>query len=114
MVLAAEGLTKRFGTREALRGVSFSAARGELVAVIGPNGAGKTTLLSILAGIQRADEGRVHAPGEVGWGAQPPRAQGNPRGDRDPVAVRPPRAAPGSRRGGAANARAQRPARPRR
>jgi ABC-2 type transport system ATP-binding protein len=38
------------------------------VAVIGPNGAGKTTLLSILAGIAKADEGRVSVPrGEVGW-----------------------------------------------
>ncbi len=68
MVLAAEGLTKRFGTREALRGVSLEAERGELVAVIGPNGAGKTTLLSILAGLQRADEGRVsRKPREIGW-----------------------------------------------
>jgi ABC-2 type transport system ATP-binding protein len=67
-VLEARGLVKRFGEREALRGVSLSAGRGELVAVIGPNGAGKTTLLSILAGIQRADEGSVSkAPGEVGW-----------------------------------------------
>lgn len=67
-VLAAEGLVKRFGTREALRGVSLEAGRGELVAVIGPNGAGKTTLLSILAGIQRADEGHIsRAAGEIGW-----------------------------------------------
>ena len=67
-VLAAEGLVKRFGTREALRGVSLEAARGELVAVIGPNGAGKTTLLSILAGIQRADEGDIsRTPAEIGW-----------------------------------------------
>ena len=59
---------KRFGTREALRGVSVSAAQGERVAVIGPNGAGKTTLLSILAGIQRPDEGSVALPGgDVGW-----------------------------------------------
>jgi ABC-2 type transport system ATP-binding protein len=66
--LVADGIAKRFGTREALRGVSLSAARGELVAIIGPNGAGKTTLLSILAGIQRADTGRVNRkPGEVGW-----------------------------------------------
>ncbi|MBA3300230.1 MAG: ABC transporter ATP-binding protein [Thermoleophilaceae bacterium] len=67
-VLEAEGLTKRFGDREALRGVSLSVAPGELVGVIGPNGAGKTTLLSILAGIQRPDEGRVsRAPGDIGW-----------------------------------------------
>jgi ABC-2 type transport system ATP-binding protein len=67
-VLDARKLVKKFGAREALRGVDFEAAAGELVAVIGPNGAGKTTLLSILAGISRADGGEVHVPeGEVGW-----------------------------------------------
>jgi ABC-2 type transport system ATP-binding protein len=67
-VLEARGLRKRFGEREALKGVSLSASRGELVAIIGPNGAGKTTLLSILAGIQRPDEGSVSkAPEEIGW-----------------------------------------------
>ena len=67
-VLEAEGLVKRYGEREALRAVSLAAGRGELVAVIGPNGAGKTTLLSILAGIQRPDEGRIsRSPEEVGW-----------------------------------------------
>jgi ABC-2 type transport system ATP-binding protein len=66
--LRAHGVTKRYGEREALRGVSFEAAAGELVAIIGPNGAGKTTLLSILAGISRPDEGEVDSPsGEVGW-----------------------------------------------
>jgi ABC-2 type transport system ATP-binding protein len=64
----ARGLVKRYGEREALRGVDLCAEAGELVAVIGPNGAGKTTLLSILAGISRADEGTVEVPGEkVGW-----------------------------------------------
>jgi ABC-2 type transport system ATP-binding protein len=67
-VLEASALVKRYGEREALRGVSLSASRGELVAVIGPNGAGKTTLLSILAGIQRPDDGSVsRSPDEVGW-----------------------------------------------
>jgi len=64
----ARGLVKRFGEREALRGVSFAAAPGELVAVIGPNGAGKTTLLSILAGILVPDGGElVVGSGAVGW-----------------------------------------------
>jgi ABC-2 type transport system ATP-binding protein len=64
----AERLVKRFGEREALRGVSFEAAAGELVAVIGPNGAGKTTLLSILAGILDPDSGElVVGAGTVGW-----------------------------------------------
>jgi ABC-2 type transport system ATP-binding protein len=67
-VLEASGLVKRYGDREALRGVSLSAGCGELVAVIGPNGAGKTTLLSILAGIQRPDAGTVNrGAAEVGW-----------------------------------------------
>jgi ABC-2 type transport system ATP-binding protein len=67
-VIEAKGLVKRYGTREALRGVSVAAAEGERVAVIGPNGAGKTTLLSILAGIQRPDEGTVAGPpGRAGW-----------------------------------------------
>jgi ABC-2 type transport system ATP-binding protein len=66
--LDVQGLVKRYGDREALRGVNLAANPGELVAVIGPNGAGKTTLLSILAGIARADRGEVHLPnGDVGW-----------------------------------------------
>ena len=66
--MLARGLTKRFGDREALRGIGFAADPGELVAVIGPNGAGKTTLLSILAGIQTADAGEVETgEGAVGW-----------------------------------------------
>ena len=76
-MLEARDLTKRFGKREALRGVSVSAHRGELVAVMGPNGAGKTTLLSILAGIQRADSGTVsRSSREVGWVPQQPALYG--------------------------------------
>jgi ABC-2 type transport system ATP-binding protein len=66
--LAANDLVKRYGDRLALRGVSLTAGRGELVAVIGPNGAGKTTLLSILAGIQKPDEGTISVePERIGW-----------------------------------------------
>ena len=65
--IEARDLVKQFGDRAALRGVSFDAAAGELLAVIGPNGAGKTTLLSILAGIRSPDQGSVSVPGKVGW-----------------------------------------------
>jgi ABC-2 type transport system ATP-binding protein len=73
LVLSVQGVTKRYGERVALRGVSFDVHEGELVAVIGPNGAGKTTLLSILAGIQPADSGSVsRGSGEIGWVPQYP------------------------------------------
>jgi ABC-2 type transport system ATP-binding protein len=64
----ARGLVKRYGEREALRGVDLAAGAGELVAIIGPNGAGKTTLLSILAGIVKPDGGELGVEdGAVGW-----------------------------------------------
>jgi ABC-2 type transport system ATP-binding protein len=71
--IAASAVTKRFGRREALRGVSFEARAGEVVAVIGPNGAGKTTLLSILAGLQAPTSGTIsREPRDVGWVPQQP------------------------------------------
>jgi ABC-2 type transport system ATP-binding protein len=73
--LTAVSLTKRFGDRVALNGVSFELKPGELVAIIGPNGAGKTTLLSILAGVIGATGGEVRSSGEAerfGWVPQQP------------------------------------------
>ena len=67
-LIEARSVSKRYGDRFALKDVSTAASRGEVVAIIGPNGAGKTTLLSILAGIQRPDDGEVSTPPEgVGW-----------------------------------------------
>jgi ABC-2 type transport system ATP-binding protein len=67
-LIEARSVSKRYGERLALNGVSLAAERGEIVAIIGPNGAGKTTLLSIIAGIQSADDGDVREPpGEIGW-----------------------------------------------
>jgi len=54
-----EGLTKRFGDFEALRGCSFNVDEGEVFGLIGPNGAGKTTTLRIIATLLRPTSGSV-------------------------------------------------------
>jgi ABC-2 type transport system ATP-binding protein len=75
--LEARELTRTFGTRQALRGVSFSAAPGETLAIIGPNGAGKTTLLSIVGGVLAPTSGTVSRdPRDVGWVPQQPAVYG--------------------------------------
>ena len=55
----ASDLTRVFGRRRALARVSFTASRGEIVALVGPNGAGKSTLLSILSTLQAPSAGEV-------------------------------------------------------
>lgn len=62
-LLVAQGLRKRFGTTEALRGVDLRLTEREIVAVMGPSGSGKSTLLHCLAGITPPDEGTVMLDG---------------------------------------------------
>jgi ABC-2 type transport system ATP-binding protein len=59
----AEGLFKRRGRAEVLRGVDLEVPEGSITAVIGPNGAGKTTLLRTLLGLQRPDGGTASVLG---------------------------------------------------
>ena len=54
------GLVKRFGRVEAVAGVDFAVARGELFGFLGPNGAGKTTIINMLTGLARPDAGTIH------------------------------------------------------
>lgn len=54
-----ENLTKAYGPIEALRGVSFAVAPGEIVGLLGPNGAGKSTTIKILTGYLQPDTGTV-------------------------------------------------------
>lgn len=61
--IVVEGIQKRYGRVEALRGVSFSVRKGELFGLIGPDGAGKTTLFRILATLLLADGGRASVGG---------------------------------------------------
>ncbi|MDO8485160.1 MAG: ABC transporter ATP-binding protein, partial [Candidatus Limnocylindrales bacterium] len=59
-----QGLTKRYGDRIVLDGVSISVGHGELVALLGPNGAGKTTTVEIIEGYRRANGGIVRVLGQ--------------------------------------------------
>lgn len=58
-----EGVTKRFGSVQALTGIDLEVAPGEFFGLLGPNGAGKTTLISALAGLVRPDAGRLAVMG---------------------------------------------------
>jgi iron(III) transport system ATP-binding protein len=58
-VLAAAGVTKRFGGVSAVDGVDVALASGEILSLVGPSGCGKSTLLRLLAGLERADHGTV-------------------------------------------------------
>jgi ABC-2 type transport system ATP-binding protein len=57
------GLRKSYGAREALRGVEFTVARGEVFGLLGPNGAGKTTTVEVLEGYRERDRGEVRVLG---------------------------------------------------
>jgi phosphonate transport system ATP-binding protein len=58
-LLRVEDVSKSFGARKAVAGVSFTLAKHEMVAVLGPSGAGKTTLFRCLTGLLQPDEGRI-------------------------------------------------------
>lgn len=59
MILRVHNLSKKYGDVIALRGISFSVNRGEIVGLIGPNGAGKTTTIQSILGFLKPDSGNV-------------------------------------------------------
>jgi len=62
-MLELQDVSKRFGTVEAVAGITFSVREGEIVGFLGPNGAGKTTTMRILAGIFPPTSGEVRVAG---------------------------------------------------
>jgi simple sugar transport system ATP-binding protein len=74
-LLEARGVTRRFGHVQALRGATFTAYAGEVVALIGDNGAGKSTLVKTLAGALRPDSGQILLDGRPVHLADPVAAQ---------------------------------------
>ena len=58
-----ENLTKRYGTKYALSGISFEVNKGEIVGFLGPNGAGKSTTMNILTGFLSFTDGKVEIDG---------------------------------------------------
>lgn len=73
-LLAARGVSRRFGEHVALAATDLEVHRGEALALVGPNGAGKSTLLAILAGAVEPSEGSVERAEGVraGWMPQRP------------------------------------------
>jgi ABC-type polar amino acid transport system ATPase subunit len=62
--LSVRDLRLRRGTREILRGVTFTADRGDIVVIMGPSGSGKTTILRAIAGLDRHDAGEIGVEGD--------------------------------------------------
>jgi ABC-2 type transport system ATP-binding protein len=69
--LRVTGLTRRFGARVALDGLSFEVAPGEVFGLLGPNGAGKTTAFRLLSGVLPPDAGTLEIDGRAVSAASP-------------------------------------------
>jgi ABC-2 type transport system ATP-binding protein len=74
-VIVVGDLTKSYGDRTILDGLSFEVFRGEIFGILGPNGAGKTTAVEIVQGLRSADSGTVDVAG-VDPGVEPRRLRG--------------------------------------
>ncbi len=68
-LLETRGLTRRFGSFDAVSDVSFSVGKGEILGVIGPNGAGKSTFINLVSGHLKPTKGRVLIDGKDMTGA---------------------------------------------
>ncbi|WP_240941765.1 ABC transporter ATP-binding protein [Paenibacillus sp. HB172176] len=64
-LLTIKGLTKSFGSFQALRGIDLTMKPGEIISVLGPSGCGKSTLLQLIAGLTQPDGGTIHIGSEL-------------------------------------------------
>jgi polar amino acid transport system ATP-binding protein len=64
-VVQAEGVVKRFGRLEVLKGVSLEVGAGETVCIIGPSGSGKTTFIRCINHLEKIDGGRIEVNGHL-------------------------------------------------
>jgi ABC-2 type transport system ATP-binding protein len=62
-MIGIEGLTKKYGATDALRGITFEVKKGQVVGFLGPNGAGKSTTMKILTGFVEPTSGSVKVAG---------------------------------------------------
>ena len=62
--ISLENVKKTLGSREVLKGISFTVERGDIFGYLGPNGAGKTTTIRILLGLLQASSGKAYILGQ--------------------------------------------------
>jgi len=65
LMLDVQGVHKRFGSLEVLRGVSLQVTKGEVLVVIGPSGSGKSTLLRCINHLEKIDSGHIYIDGQL-------------------------------------------------
>ena len=77
-IIELKSVTKKFDGVTALRNVSFSVNKGEVVGLIGDNGAGKSTLIKTLVGVHNPDDGSIEIHGKLvaNWNALKARQAG--------------------------------------
>ena len=64
-ILRVEQLNKKYDTEHALKDVSFTVSRGEVVVIIGPSGCGKSTLLRCINGLEKLQSGKITLNGQA-------------------------------------------------
>lgn len=64
MILRAENITKQYGKRLVVKGISVAVEQGEIVGLLGPNGAGKTTSFYMIVGMIKCNEGKIYLDNE--------------------------------------------------